>query len=105
MPEPSLTQIFGANAVQTTDTISFKKSDLGITGEGRAEQVFAAILAKAKGYLTEENQTTDPDIQITIATGFSSLVSRNSLTYREKQLTISFQKIDGELNDIIPNDY
>ncbi len=58
MSEPILTQIFGANATQSSTDIVIRKSDLtGLTAssDNSAESLLVAILLKVKSYLTQTN--------------------------------------------------
>ncbi len=100
MAEPTLQQIFGANATQDATDLKIKKSDL--TGKGftssatnRAETLLVALILKAQDYLTTANQGTNADIQITIENSYESLVTRNNTNYRQKSLTVNLQKVDS----------
>nr|WP_322709897.1 hypothetical protein [Nostoc sp. ChiSLP03a]MDZ8211042.1 hypothetical protein [Nostoc sp. ChiSLP03a] len=66
----TLQQLFGVNAVQTTDELIIKKSDLSAVGltataNNRAEQLLVAILLQAlsnfQGYLIDENGNSITD--------------------------------------------
>ncbi|QKQ76347.1 hypothetical protein [Nostoc sp. TCL240-02] len=110
MAEPTLQQVFGANAVQDDTTITITKSDLvsvGLTASStnRAEALFAAILLKAKTSLTSDNQTSNADQSITIANGFvPSYTVRDAIQYRQDDITVSLQKPAGSLA-LDPDDY
>lgn len=109
MPEPQLTDIFGSKAQQTADTLTISKTDLATVGltasaTNSPESLWVAILLKAAQYLNEENQRTNPDIQITIAQGFDSLVNRNNQPYRQRSYTIDLQKLDTNTT-VNPDDY
>ncbi|MFB2770362.1 hypothetical protein ACE1AT_13885 [Pelatocladus sp. BLCC-F211] len=109
MAEPTLQQVFGANATQDANTITISKADLtsvGLTSSAtnRAEQLFVAILLKAADYLNSTNQGTDNDIQVTIEDGFLSIVSRNNSNYRQNSYTVNLQKLDTS-STIDPDDY
>ncbi|HBE61053.1 MAG TPA: hypothetical protein DEG17_19770 [Cyanobacteria bacterium UBA11149] len=105
MAEPTLSQVFGSNSSQSNTQVFLDKEDLGLSAESSAEQIFAAIIVRASIYFNESEQVNNSDIQIIIEQGFTSLVSRNDLTYREKQRIIKFQKQDDESDEIIPEDY
>jgi hypothetical protein len=99
MAEPTLIQIFGDNAVQDANTLTISKADLVTIGlvaasENTAESLFVAMLLKAAAYLTETNQTSNADQQITIAKGFDSVPIRNNQQYRQYQYTVELQKLD-----------
>ncbi|MFM6252850.1 MAG: hypothetical protein ACKPEQ_27520, partial [Dolichospermum sp.] len=58
MPEPTLTEVFGAGATQTATTLTISKSALATVGltassDNSAEAILAAILLIAKINLTE----------------------------------------------------
>ena len=107
MAEPTLQQIFGANATQTSATITITKADLpGLTpaADNRAEQLFVAVLLQAKSFLTSANQDTNPEQSITIEDSFQTLVTRNNQQYRQNTQSVNLQKIDTTAG-IDPDDY
>lgn len=107
MAEPTLTEVFGAGALQDANTITIAKADLtGLTAtaNNRAEALFVAILLKAQAFLNPTNQGTDPDRSVTIEDSFPSIVSRGDNQYRQKTMTVSLQKLDDSAA-INPNDY
>lgn len=99
MPEPTLIQVFGDNATQDSSNLIISKADLAAIGltaqsDNTAESLFVALMLKAASYLSETNQTTNQDIQVTISEGFGSLVTRNNQSYRQYQYTVELQKLD-----------
>ncbi|BAZ69150.1 hypothetical protein NIES4106_39210 [Fischerella sp. NIES-4106] len=109
MAEPTLAQVFGANATQDANTITISKADLtsvGLTSSAtnRAEQLLVAILLKAATYLNPTQQENDTDIQVTIDPSFPSIVYRNNQSYRQNTYTIALQKLDTG-STIDPDDY
>lgn len=109
MADPTLQQVFGTNAAQTATTITISKADLatvGLTAKAvnGGEQLFVALLRKAQVYLSTTNQTTDPDIQVTIDDGFVSIVPRNNKNYRQFTYNVNLQKVDPS-TAIDPDDY
>jgi hypothetical protein len=110
MSEPTLQQIFGANATQNATDIIIKKADLPMTAAAtnRGEQVLAAIVKYATPALTATNFNANPDQSITIGTGFDQLAYRtvNNVqeTYLQNQLTLSFAKLQSSTG-ITPDDY
>ncbi len=109
MAEPQITDIFGPNAQQTATTLTIAKADLATVGltataTNTAESLVVAILLLAMKYLNDDNQAKNPDIQITIAQGFDTLVNRNNAYYRQRSYTIDFQKLDTS-STIDPDDY
>jgi hypothetical protein len=110
MSEPTLQQIFGANATQNATQIIIQKADLPMTAAAtnRGEQVLAAIVKNASPALTAANFNTNPDQSITIGIGFDQLAYRtvNNVqeTYLQNQLTLSFAKLQSSTG-ITPDDY
>ncbi len=108
MAEPTLQQVFGANATQTLNELVIAKSDLtGLTASATntAESLIVAILLKAKEYLNDTNQATNGDIQITVEqSAFPQIISRNSQNYRQITFNVDLQTIDTSFN-IDPDNY
>ncbi len=109
MAEPQITDIFGPNAQQTATTLTISKADLATVGltataTNSAESLLVAILLLAQKYLNDNNQAINPDIQITIAQSFDTLVTRNNANYRQRSYSINMQKPDTSAA-INPNDY
>jgi hypothetical protein len=109
MAEPTLTQIFGTNAVQDASTITIAKADLtGLTAStnNTAESLLTAIVLKAQSYLTLTAFDSNIDQSVYIENGFSSFTTRgtNNDPYRVDQLTLNLSKPDtGSTLD--PDDY
>jgi hypothetical protein len=110
MAEPNLQQVFGANASQTSTALTISKADLAAAGltasaNNTAESLFVAIMLLADNHLNETQQTSDPDIQITIAdSGFPQIVNRNSQTYRQITYNVNLQTPDTGFT-IDPDNY
>jgi uncharacterized protein (DUF697 family) len=109
MAEPQLTEVFGSGATQTADTLVIRKADLATVGltaaaTNTAQGLVVAIVLLAQKYLNDEKQATNPDIQVTIAQSFDSLVTRNNTTYRQRSYSVEMQKVDTSAA-INPNDY
>lgn len=107
MAEPTLQQVFGANATQDSTTLTIYKSDLtGLTASANnsAESLFAAVTLKAQVQLNDTNQANNPDQSISIDTGIGSITTRNNQNYREYSLTITLSKLDTQ-SAIDPNDF
>ncbi|MBW4572672.1 MAG: hypothetical protein KME31_33280 [Tolypothrix carrinoi HA7290-LM1] len=109
MAELTLQQIFGANATQTATELVIKKSDLQTVGltvaaDNRGEQLFVAIFAKAKQVLNKTAQETNPDLQITIETGYTAIVFRNDQEYKQVNFTVGLEKLETA-SGIDPDDY
>lgn len=110
MAEPTLQEVFGANASQTTTTLTIAKADLvsvGLTASATntAESLVVAILLKAKEYLNDTNQATNSDIQITVEqSAFPQIISRNSQNYRQITFNVDLQTVDNSFS-IDPDNY
>jgi hypothetical protein len=109
MSEPTLQQIFGANATQDATTITITKADLpGLTASStnRAESLLTAILLKAQNGLPQSTFDTNIDQSIYVASGFPGFAFRgtNNDSYRVDQLTINLAKADTS-GTIDPDDY
>lgn len=109
MAEPTLQQIFGNAANQTASQLIIVKADLAAIGltastTNSAESLLAAIIAYAQQYLSDDNQATNTDQSIAIDDGLDSLTTRNSVTYRRKSKSITFDKADNS-STFNPNDY
>lgn len=113
MAEPTLADVFGGNASQTTTTLTIEKSDLAAVGltasaTNSAESLLAALLVIARSALSQSNFESNLDQSVTILPGFNSIVSRDNGTsqftsYRQTQLNVNFHKLDdGAFN---PDDY
>jgi hypothetical protein len=106
MAEPTLQEVFGTNATQTSTTFTITKADLGLTSNAstRAEQLFAAILKFAQTNLDSASFDTDIDHSIKIENGFRSYTTRNNVEYDVKQLSVSFASTSTS-STINPTDY
>ncbi|MFM6726857.1 MAG: hypothetical protein ACKPJF_20875 [Dolichospermum sp.] len=111
MSEPTLTEVFGTGATQTTTTITISKSALATVGltassDNSAEAILAAILLIAKINLTETKFESNIDQSIVIDNGFKSTTIRgtNNVQYITDQLTVTLAKVDP-LSPLDPNDY
>jgi hypothetical protein len=110
MPELTLQQIFGNNATQTATELIISKADLitvGLTASSTntGESNFVALMLLASRHLNEINQSSNPDIQVTITdSGVVQLVSRNSQNYKQIIYTIKLQTPDSGLI-IDPDNY
>jgi len=107
MAEPTLAQIFGANATQDSTTLTIHKADLaGLTpvAMNTAESLLAGIAVTAQSTLTSANQTSNTDQSIVITDSNDNIVTRSSVAYRRKTKIITFDKVDtGSAFD--PDDY
>ncbi len=107
MAELTLTQIFGANATQSSTDIVIRKSDLtGLTASSNnsAESLLVAILLKVKSYLIQTNYDLNKDQSLYLIDGFSSLANRGGVQHRLDQITVTMSKLDAS-STIDPKDY
>lgn len=109
MAEPTLAQVFGANAAQNATTVTITKADLSSSGftpasSNTAESILAAILAFGQPTLTSTNQASNTDQSVTIADSNDSIVTRSSVAYRRKTKIVTFDKPDSG-STFNPSDY
>ena len=111
MAEPTLQEVFGANATQDVNSITIDKSDLvalGLTADANnsAESLVVAISLLIKNGLTQANFDTNLDQSIYVDDGFPNFAFRgeNNEQYRVDQITINFAKLDTA-GVIDPDDY
>ncbi len=109
MAEPTLTGIFGSNATQSASQLTISKADLAAVGltasaTNTPESLLAAIVALAQVTLTEVAYDANLDQSIIITDGTDSLVTRNSVTYRQSTKTMEFFKLDNS-GTFDPDDY
>jgi len=107
MAEPTIGEVFGSGSTQTLDSLVISKSDLvGLTAQATntAESMFVSLLLKAMAYLNADIQQTNPDIQVTIETGFQSIIERNGTSYRQRSLNIYLETPESN-NEIDPNQF
>lgn len=109
MAEPTLNQVFGANAIQDANTLRISKTDLATVGltasaTNTPESLLVALILLWQQHLTPTNQSSNPEQSITIEDGFPTIVYRESQPYRQASKTINIQKIDTSVI-IDPDDY
>ncbi|PHK29730.1 hypothetical protein VF12_30585 [Nostoc linckia z15] len=111
MAEPTLAQVFGENASQTSTDLIIKKSDLSAAGltaasENTAESLFLAVTLTAKEGLTEDSRDTNIDQSVTLTNGFSpSVTTRNNSIYLRNTISIEVDKLLDGADVIDPDDY
>ena len=109
MAEPTLIEVFGANATQTATTITISKADLPrltASASNTAESLLVGILLQAQAALTRTTFDTNLDQSIYIEGGFPGFVFRgtNNDPYRSTPFTINLNKLDTSTT-IDPDDY
>jgi hypothetical protein len=110
MPEPTLQEVFGANATQTATVITINKGDLaniGLTASAtnRGESLLMAILMNASNSLTEVARSTDPvNRNVTVQYGGQDLVEQSGANYRRDVYSVLAYK-STPLQTVDPDDY
>lgn len=110
MAEPTLTQVFGANASQNATTITITKADLASAGytpteTDSAEKILAAVIDKARQTLTSTAADTNPDQSIIFDDEpFFTGTQRGSARYTRLSLTVNFDTAVS-ITGIIPDNY
>jgi len=110
MAEPSLTDVFGANASQTATQLIIDKTDLVSVGlsaasDNSAESLFVAIMLKAQINLNDTNQANNIDQSVSITTATTpSFTNRNNAVFIRDAITVEIDKPAGTLT-IDPDDY
>lgn len=108
MAEPTLSDVFGANATQDATKIVIMKADLAAPGytpgaADKAETILFAIFKKAAAYLTPTALDSNLDQSISIDSGIASLDSRGGQNFRQQSYSFNVQKPDNSA-DISPDD-
>jgi hypothetical protein len=109
MAEPTLVQVFGANATQNATTLTIDKADLPRltpSASNTAESLLTGILLRGQTQLTKTNFDGNLDQSIYVESGFPGFVFRgtNNDSYRVDSLTVSLTKPDTSAV-IDPDDY
>ncbi|MEH2146249.1 hypothetical protein [Nostoc sp.] len=109
MAEPTLQQVFGANASQTVTTITITKADLPRltpAANNTAESLFTGILLQGQSALIKTSFDTNIDQSVYVEAGYPGFVFRgtNNTSYRVDSLTVSLVKLDTA-SVIDPDDY
>ncbi|WP_373525087.1 hypothetical protein [Nostoc sp.] len=109
--EPTLIEVFGANATQTADTLTISKIDLTSTGltasaTNTAESLLIAIMLKFKTTLTDEARDLNIDQSVAVVDGFSpSITTRNDLIYLRNTISVEIDRLLAGANTIDPDLY
>lgn len=99
MPKHTLTEVFGANATQTAESITIQKADLTTltaNANNDGSTILSAILIKAQAIMSQTAYDADSDKSIYLADGFSSFTTRgaNNDPYRVDQIVVNLAKPD-----------
>lgn len=112
MAEPTLQQVFGANALQDATTLTITKADLvGLTADANntAEALLTGILKTAAVNLTDTNRDSNIDQSVVVDLSqiptFTTRINGNSTdTYIRNTISVELDKAYGTV-DIDPDDY
>jgi len=108
MSEPTLTEVFGEGTIQDADSIIIPKANLTgleVRTENTAESILAGLVRLWAKSLSQSNQESNPNQQITVINSNSpSFVFRNDNNYKQITYTVSFEKLDST-SELDPNDY
>ncbi|BAZ02253.1 hypothetical protein NIES37_62650 [Tolypothrix tenuis PCC 7101] len=107
MAEPTLAQIFGANASQTSTDLVIKKADLlavGLTASSTnsAESLVVSLLKLWQTYLTPTNLEANTEQQISIEDSYQQITTRGTTQYRQYSKTVNLQVVDAS-TDVDPD--
>lgn len=111
MAEPTLVEVFGANATQDATTLTITKADLTSTGltpsaNNTAESLLIAIVLKFKAALTDTARDTNVDQSVAVVEGFSpSITTRNNAIYLRNTISVEVDKLLAGADVIDPDDY
>lgn len=111
MAEPTLQEVFGANATQSATDIVIKKADLASTGlvaavDNKAEQLFVGMLLRSAATLTEASRQSDQSNRnVTVYYGGQDLTGNASTgTFRRDAYSVLLYK-PRALDPVSPSDY
>ena len=112
MSESGISNFFGNLATQTADTVTFSKTELPFTAkpDNNGEQIFAAIVKRARNGMSVGRFEGNPDQNITLEDGLTERAYRTEngleVPYLKTQVIVSFYKRDEALSaGIFPDDY
>lgn len=93
MAEPTVPQVFGPNATQTTTQLTITKEDLTAVGltvadTVPADKLFGALFLLARNYYTQANQEANEDQSIRISDSFTNFTTVGNNSYREFAYTV-----------------
>ncbi|MBD2412215.1 hypothetical protein FACHB389_35895 [Nostoc calcicola FACHB-389] len=109
MAEPTLQEIFGANATQDATTVTIVKADLpGLTASAnnRGESLLTGIILKAQAGLPKTSFDTNLNQNVYVELGYPGFTFRGTDNdpYRVDQFTVNLAKLDTQ-STIDPDDY
>jgi hypothetical protein len=107
--KPTVTQVFGSNATQTSNALTISKTDLAATGltassDNTSEELVVALLKLWQSTLTAASQEANPEQQVTIEDSFQQITTRNNAQYRQFSKTVNLQIVDTT-SMIDPDDF
>lgn len=110
MPEPLLTDVFGANATQNGTTITIAKADLTSTGfvaatSNTAESIVVAMLMRFANTLTETQRATDTVARnVTVTYAGQDTINQAGTQYRRDVWSAVAYKTSSIIA-VTPGDY
>ncbi|MBE9011033.1 hypothetical protein IQ250_12530 [Pseudanabaenaceae cyanobacterium LEGE 13415] len=110
MAEPTLADVFGANATQNETSITIQKADLQALGltpaaTNRAESILVAIVMRATSALTEVNRAQDlTNRHVTVNYAGQDLIDQSGNAFRRDAYSVLLYK-STQLATIDPDDY
>ena len=111
MAEPTLQEVFGANATQDASTLTIRKSDLAITGftpgaGNTAESLLVALIALAAKSLSEANRTSDTaNRNISVNYSGQDLVDQGTAGYFRRDAYSVLLYKTTQIATVNPDDY
>jgi hypothetical protein len=111
MAEPTLIQVFGANATQTATDLVIKKSDLADSGltasaNNTAESLLLALILHFKANVTAATRDTNIDQSVAVNDGYSpAITTRNDAIYLRNTISVEVDKLLTGADTIDPDDY
>lgn len=97
MPVPTLQEVFGPAATQTATTITIAKADLPTltaSATNTAQQLWVAVLLKARDFLTPTAKDGNPDQKVTIDYGGQTVfpIANSPNLDRQDTFTVTLHK-------------
>lgn len=110
MAEPSLSDVFGGGASQTSTQLVISKNDLASvglspSGDNSAESMLVALILKAAQSLTDANRASDPSGRsVTVFYSGQDLITQASQSFRRDAFSMLLYKPET-LAPVSPGDY
>ena len=110
MPQETLAQVFGSNFSQDANTFTITKSDLASTGltassSNTPGELFVALLLFAANTYNTTNQSSNPEVPITItASSYPTIDVRNNTNFLQQSYTVALETVLSAVT-VSPNNY